>query len=114
MTEKLPPKDIIYRYTNGLCWDLAVALREITGLPVWAVFDGDGCEVHVFVFDENTSTAYDIRGKLSISKVISGPWRTGKSIGLWTREISRTKRDVAKAKTIANRYVMRVFSEQGG
>lgn len=100
------PHDIIHQYTDGLCWNLAVALQELTGLPVWAVFEADGCEVHGFVFDESTSTAYDIRGALTISQVIQGPWKTGKTIGPFDiTRVSVTKRNATKAKTIAKRYL---------
>lgn len=103
------PSDVIYLYTNGLCWSLAVALHEMTDLPVWVVREADGSEVHAFVFDENTSVAYDIRGRLSVSGVISGPWENGKTISPWTRKIGATKCNIAKAKTVAKRYVMGQF-----
>jgi len=99
-------KDIIHLYTTGLCWNLAFAMRELTGLPVWVVCEANGSEVHAFVFDENTSTAYDIRGPLSIAEVIEGPWENGKTIALWTGNVSVTKRGAAKAKTIAKRYLI--------
>lgn len=97
--------DIIHLYTTGLCWDLAFAMKELTGLPVWIVCEADGSEVHAFVFNEDTSTAYDIRGSLSIAEVIEGPWENGKTIAPWTRTVSVRKHDVAKAKTIAKRYL---------
>lgn len=100
------PKNIIDLYTNGLCWNLAFAMKELTGLPVWIVCDADGTEVHAFVFNESISTAYDIRGSLSISEVIKGPWKVGKTIAPWTGNVSVTKRNVAKARTVANRYVI--------
>ena len=100
------PSDIIHLYTDGLCWNLAVALHEMTGLPVWVVCEEDGSECHAFVFNKSTSTAYDIRGSLSISEVINGPWKDGKTIRPWTRNISVTKRNVAKAKIIAEQYVI--------
>jgi len=100
------PRDIIHEYTDGLCWNLAVALQELTGLPVWAVYEANGCEVHGFVFDETTNTAYDIRGALSISEVIKGPWKTGKTIGPFdVTRVSVTKRNIRKAKTVATRYL---------
>lgn len=100
------PRDIIHQYTDGLCWNLASALHELTGLPVWAVFDSDGCEVHGFVFDKSTSTAYDIRGALTIPEVIQGPWKIGKTISPFDlTQVSVTKRNASKAKTIAKRYL---------
>lgn len=81
-------------------------MQELTGLPVWVVCEDDGSEVHAFVFDESISTAYDIRGPLSVAEVIEGPWENGKTIAPWTRNISVTKRNVAKAKTIAKRYLI--------
>ena len=100
-----PSKDTIHLYLTGLCWNLAVAMRELTGFPVWVVYDVDQIEVHAFVFDECTSTAYDIRGALSITEVIKGPWKTGKTIAPWSQKIGVTKRDVSKAKTVAKRYL---------
>ncbi len=99
-------KDIIHLYTTALCWNLAFAMQELTGLPVWVVRDIYDAEVHAFVFDENTSVAYDIRGALSVAEVIEGPWENGKTIALWTGNVSVTKRGVAKAKTIAKRYLI--------
>lgn len=106
------PRDVIHEYTDGLCWNLAVALRELTGLPVWAVFDTSGGEIHAFVFDEDTLTAYDIRGSLSIPEVIQGPWRTGRTISAFdTTQVSTTKQNVAKAKTVAKRYLSEVIGD---
>ena len=73
-------------------------MQELTGLPVWIVCDDSGAEVHAFVFDESTSTAYDIRGALFVSEIIDGPWKTGKTIAPWTRKVSVTKKISQKQK----------------
>ncbi len=107
------PRDVIHEYTNGLCWRLAAALQELTGLPVWVVLS-DNIEVHAFVFDEDTSTAYDIRGELSESEVIRGPWDgdfDGETIAEWVDDLGVTKRDIAKAKTVAKRYLSEVIGD---
>lgn len=85
---------------------MAVALSELVHLPIWVVYDKSGCEVHAFVFDQSTSIAYDIRGSLTISEVIAGPWRCGHSIGPWNRKLGVTKKDIKKARTVAKKYVI--------
>ncbi len=109
------PNDVVHDYTTRLCWNLAIALEEMTGLPVWVVIAQNGKEVHAFVFDEDTSTAYDIRGELSISEVIRGPWDpngyVGETIAEWDRDSGTSKRAIAKAKTVAKLYLTEVIGD---
>lgn len=53
------------------CYGLAIVLHEKTGLPLWGLFDDKGACHHAFVYDADTDIAYDARGGLSLSDVMS-------------------------------------------
>src|ERR1035438_5175618 len=67
-------KDLIECYTSESCAHLALELHRQTGLPLAILWDnaalddwGQGEEptpAHVFVFDEATSEAIDIKGPI--------------------------------------------------
>lgn len=69
--EDQDPADYL-RFMSGDCWLLAVALREITGFPVYGLRDDAGDFHHAFVLDRRGGVAIDFRGRLPASEVTSG------------------------------------------
>jgi len=72
-------EELIERYTSEGCAHLALELHQQTGLPLAILWDnaalddwGQGPEptpAHVFVFDEATGEALDIKGRRSLDEL---------------------------------------------
>ena len=48
-------------FMAGRCYDMAVALHQVTGLPMHGLFGDGGCH-HAFVWDEGRGIGIDARG----------------------------------------------------
>jgi hypothetical protein len=59
-------------WTGGRCWDMALALRDLTGLPLMGLFDDVGCCHHAFVWDESRKVGLDARGALPLDALRRG------------------------------------------
>jgi hypothetical protein len=67
--EDFEPEDYL-SWSHGDCWLLAGALHHVTGLPIYASTDVDGAIQHAFVYDDDTQTAVDYRGRLPIQAFV--------------------------------------------
>ena len=77
----LRPKvaDYAGEWMRGRCFDMAVALHRITGLPMYGLFDdGDGSPAeggdchHAFVYDAESGMGIDARGEATLADLSRG------------------------------------------
>jgi len=66
LTKPVPVATETY-YTEGGCYDLAQALHEEFGLPVYGVFNDEGAITHAFVADPVSKRGFDITGDFPLS-----------------------------------------------
>lgn len=72
MTPRHAPDHLIRRYLRGGCFALAREAARISGLPLMGLRDAAGAVHHAFVADPDTGEAWDIRGRLPISRISEG------------------------------------------
>lgn len=58
------------QYMRGSCYALAMYLHDRTDLALYGLFDTHGTMHHAFVADPQSGTAYDGRGRTSLSTVM--------------------------------------------
>lgn len=60
-----------FKWMGGDCYLLAVALHELSTLPIYGLVDGTGIH-HAFVYDAKSKIGLDVRGPQSLKDLRAG------------------------------------------